>query len=183
MQGAVGRRGRAIVAAVAVAVVAGTTAAAPVGAPTGAPAGRDLERFAAATGPSCAREPARACIDRGFAFVDGDKDGFLSLAEVEAVEKQAEGWAQANAGRLPPAERQKLIMGLLIVQTVGVGQVFASYDADADGRLSEAEATADLRLDERPLPQLLADPGAVNWQQLSSRAGVAAPLLRRFFVP
>ena len=41
--------------------------------------------------------PAVQCIDQGFAFADPDRDGKLSLAEVQATEAQVDRWAKANA--------------------------------------------------------------------------------------
>ena len=72
-------------------------------------------------------------------------------------------------------------MGLLVIQAVGPDQLFASYDADGDGLLSREEVTADIRLDKRPLPEILSDPSSVDWNGLAARAGDAAPLLKRLF--
>jgi hypothetical protein len=72
-------------------------------------------------------------------------------------------------------------MGLVVVQTVGIDSFFQSYDTNGDGTLSKEELLADVRLDQRPLPQVLADPKSVDWDKLASRAGAAAPLLRRLF--
>ena len=103
------------------------------------------------------------------------------MAEVQTIETQIDGWAKSNAQRLPPEERQKLIVGLLVVQTVGPDQLFASYDTDRDDTLSLAEVTADIRLDKRPLPEILGDPSAIDGNALAARAGSAAPLLKQLF--
>ena len=47
--------------------------------------------------------------------------------------------------------------------------------------LSREEVTADIRLDKRPLPEILSDPSSVDWNGLAARAGDAAPLLKRLF--
>jgi hypothetical protein len=171
--------------------LAGATAAAqaPRPAPRPSPAqgqapgqaDRQLDRFIGKAGPTCLKAPARVCVDQGFAYADRDRSGGLSLAEAKAVEAQATAWSQANARYLPPAERQRLIMGLLVVQSIGPERLFASYDSDHNGELSKAELLADVRLDERPLPVVLSDPKSVDWGRLSERAGPAAPLIRRLF--
>jgi hypothetical protein len=121
------------------------------------------------------------CVSQGFEFADADGDGKLSLTEVQALQAQIDRWAKANADRLPAAERQRLLVGLIVIQTVGPEQLFTSYDANGDGFLSRKEVTADIRLDQRPLPEILADPGAIDWNSLAARAGDAAPILKKLF--
>jgi hypothetical protein len=140
-----------------------------------------LERFLETNVPFCMKAPAVQCVDRGFAFADRDQNQRLSLAEAKATQAELNRWTKANARRLPAQDREKLVMGLLLVQTVGPEQIFKSYDADRDGALTREEVTADIRLDRRPLPEILSDPASVNWDALSARAGEAAPLLRRLF--
>jgi hypothetical protein len=140
-----------------------------------------VDQFLAASVPVCMRAPAVQCVSRGFAFADADGDHKLSPTEVQAVQGEVDRWAKANAQRLPAAERQRLLLGLIVVQAVGPEQLFASYDANGDGFLSREEVTADLRLDKRPLPEILGDPAAIDWNGLAARAGDAAPLLKKLF--
>lgn len=142
---------------------------------------RSLDRFLETNVPFCLEAPAVQCVDRGFAYADQDGDGRLSLAEAKTAQAEVNGWTKANARRLPPAERERLVMGLLLLQTLGPERVFESYDADGDGELTREEVTADIRLDRRPLPQILGDPAAIDWDALTARAGEAAPLLKRLF--
>ena len=143
--------------------------------------GESLDQFLSRSVPLCMKAPAVRCVDQGFAFADADRDGKLSPAEVQSTQAQLDRWAKGNARRLPQAERERLIIGLLVIQAVGPDQLFASYDADGDGLLSREEVTADIRLDKRPLPEILSDPSSVDWNGLAARAGDAAPLLKRLF--
>lgn len=145
------------------------------------PDSASLERFLAASAPFCLKAPAVQCVDQGFAFADRDRDRKLSLAEVQAIQGEVTDWAKGNGRRLPPADRDKLIVGLLLIQTVGPQQLFASYDGNRDGALTREELTADIRLDKRPLPEILSDPASIDWDSLAARAGDAAPLLRQLF--
>jgi len=145
------------------------------------PVERSLDGFLASAVPICMKAPAVQCVDRGFAFADRDRNRRLSLAEAKRTQAEVNRWTKANARKLPPQEREKLVMGLLVLQTVGPEQVFKSYDADGDGELTREELTADIRLDRRPLPEILTDPSAIDWDSLTARAGEAGPLLRRLF--
>ena len=156
-------------------------AAQPAGAAAPEGGARSLDRFLETSVPFCMKAPAVQCVDRGFAYADRDGDQRLSLVEAKETQAEVNRWTKANARRLPPGDREKLVMGLLLVQTVGPEQLFKSYDADRDGELSREELTADIRLDRRPLPEILSDPAAIDWDALTARAGEAAPLLKRLF--
>jgi hypothetical protein len=140
-----------------------------------------LDKLITGIGPLCLKAPAAQCVDQGFAYADRDRDGRLSLPEAKSVEAEVSAWTKANAGRLPPEERQRLVTGLVVFQTVGTDNLFASYDSNGDGALTKDEVLADVKLDKRPLPQVLSDPASVNWDRLAARAGSAAPLLKRLF--
>lgn len=168
------RLGAAVLALAAALAAPGAKAATPA-------TGESLDQFLSRSVPLCMKAPAVRCVDQGFAFADADQDGKLSPAEARAAQAQLDRWAKGNARRLPPAERERLIMGLLVVQAVGPDQLFVSYDADGDGLLTREEVTADIRLDKRPLPELLSDPASIDWDGLAARAGDAAPLLKKLF--
>ena len=155
-------------------IAAGATTAVP-------PDAASLDRFLTQNVPFCMKAPAVQCIDRGFAFADRDRDGTLSLAEVQAIQGEVNGWAKTKGRQLPPAEHDKLVVGLLLLQTLGPKQLFASFDGNRDGALTREELTADIRLDKRTLPEILSDPSSIDWDALTARAGDAAPLLRQLF--
>ena len=100
---------------------------------------------------------------------------------MEAAQARIDRWTQANAGRIPAGDRQRLILGLLVLRTVGAKQIFTGYDTNHDGALTQQELTADIRLDKRTLPEILSDPSSVDWNSLAARAGDAAPLLKGLF--
>jgi len=149
--------------------------------PAGATGSEPLNQFLSRSVPLCMKAPAVRCVDAAFAFADADGDGKLSPEEVRATQAQVDRWAKSHARQLPQGERERLIMGLVIIQAVGPDQLFASYDQDGDGLLTREEVTADIRLDRRPLPEILSDPAAIDWNGLAARAGDAAPLLKRLF--
>jgi len=167
-----------------VSALAGLVAMAAGSAVAAAPAQPDaaaLDKFLQTGVPFCMKAQAVQCIDRGFAFADRDGDGKLSVTEVATIEAQVDGWVKANADRVPQPDRQRLVLGLLLVHTMGPEQLVKSYDRDHDGQLSREEVTADIRLDKRTLPEILSDPASIDWGALSARAGDAAPLLKQLF--
>ncbi len=136
-----------------------------------------LDRFARETAPRCVSVPATTCFEVSFHFADADGSGGLSRAELDTLRRDVLDWTRLNRERLAPGDRQGILATLAVIEVAGFESLFASYDADGDGVLSRVELLADLRLDERPLPQLAADPGAVDWDSLRRRLGPAALLL------
>jgi hypothetical protein len=136
-----------------------------------------IDRFARDTGPFCAQAASTACFDRSFRFADTDRDGQLSLAELQSVQRDLFEWMRQNRERLSPADRRGVFGALAVVELAGLPRLFASYDADGDGHLSRAELLADIQLDERSFAMLVKDRDAIDWPRLRSRLGAAGPLL------
>jgi len=166
-----GRLGRILGAAVALGAAPGAAWAVIDG-----PA---FERFMQASRPVCAEQPARACVALAWSFADRDGDRALSLAELAAVRTELESWALRHRDRLTAPERSGLALGLLLVDSLGLERLHALYDQDADGLISRNELLADVRLDERPLPETLLDPAAVDRPAIARRLGVPPALLER----
>lgn len=136
-----------------------------------------LDRFVRETAPRCVSIPATTCFEASFRFADADGGGGLSRAELDTLRRDLLDWTRLHREQLAPADRQGILATLAVIELAGFESLFASYDADGDGALSRQELLADVRLDERPLPQLAADPGVVDWDSLRRRLGPAALLL------
>jgi hypothetical protein len=141
--------------------------------------GPAFERFMQVGRPLCAEQPASACVALAWGFADGDGDRALSVAELAAVRTEVERWALRNRDRLTQPELAGLALGLLLVDSLGLERLHAVYDADADGLISRSELLADVRLDQRPLPETLLDPAAVDRPAIARRLGVPPALLER----
>jgi hypothetical protein len=135
------------------------------------PGAQALEKFVRASAPTCQTEASGRCVDLGWAYADRDKNGTLSLAEVETIRDQIIAWNAWKGDTLTPRERANFNMGLWASNSVGIPNLFASYDANGDGKLTKAELLADVRLDQRPLGVVLADEKSVNRQRFASRLG------------
>ena len=139
----------------------------------------EVDRFVAESGPVCLDRPAAACVEKGFAFADRNDDQGLSVVELEEVRDELRAWAQWRADDLYPTERSLLALGFVVVDGVGIERLHALYDQDGDGLVDRAELLADVRLDERPLGEVLLDPEAVDRAAIAARLGLPPALLER----
>lgn len=158
-------------------------AAAGVPAPSASIGARAFHAFIAESGPLCQRAAARACVEAGWRFADGNRDGRLSLDEAEAVRAGLRAWLTWPDNGIGPAQRASVRLGLMIVEAVGLPRLMESYDADGDGALDRRELLSDVHLDERPLGQVLRDPQAVDWGRIKIRLGALAPALGALGAP
>jgi hypothetical protein len=113
-----------------------------------------FDRFVTASSPICLHQPARRCVDSGFSFADRNRDGRLSLAEVQAVRADLDRWLAWRGPKLQPRERGAVMFGATLVDAAGLDRLFDSYDSNRDGAVSKPELLADVRLDERPLGEV-----------------------------
>jgi hypothetical protein len=127
-------------------------------------------------GAFCSRGPAATCAERFFALVDADADGIADKTEIAALDQRLRVWTAANGDRLQPLDLRAMQVGFLLVDTIGIENGMLLYDEDGDGGLSLAEASADLNLDGRPLPELVQSQELVDWPSLRRRFGATAML-------
>ena len=147
------------------------------------PAGAELtafDGFVRRTVPMCLGDASTRCYAAAFRFADQDGDGKLSLEEATRFRTLLGEWTDTHWERLDSLDRGALTLGFWVVDLAGLEALFRSYDQDGDGFLSPGELQADIRLDHRPLPEVLQDTGAIDWSVLSTRLGRAARLLQGF---
>jgi hypothetical protein len=144
--------------------------------------GRDLlafDRFVAASAPVCLHGPAAACVEVGWAFANRDDDQGLSVVELEEVRDELRDWARWRADDLHPTERSLLALGFVVVDGLGIERLHGLYDQDGDGLVDRDELLADVRLDERPLGEVLLDREAVDRAAVAARLGLPPMVLER----
>ena len=151
-------------------------------APPAASAGDDdhanvFDRFMRSTRPICLERPAEHCVALAWRFADADGDQGLSVAELASIRAAFEQWAVRYRDELSPPERSGIALGFLIVDSIGLERLHAIYDTDRDGLVSRPELLADVRLDQRPLGQVLIDPAAVDHRAVARRLGVPPTML------
>jgi hypothetical protein len=138
-----------------------------------------FDRFVAASSPVCMYRPAATCVETGWAFADRDHDQALSLDELEEVRDQLRAWTRWRDGDLHPTERSLLALGFVVVDGLGLERLHAVFDQDGDGLVDRDELLADVRLDERPLGEVLLDREAVDRAAIAERLGLPPIVLER----
>jgi hypothetical protein len=136
-----------------------------------------FDRFMGASRSICLERPAEHCVAFAWRLADADGDQGLSLAELAWVRSAVEHWAVRRRDELTVPERSGITLGLLIVDSVGLERLHAIYDADGDGLISSSELLADVRLDQRPLGEVLLDPAAIDHRAVARRLGVPGAML------
>jgi Ca2+-binding EF-hand superfamily protein len=122
----------------------------------------------------CARGPATACAARAFDLIDANDDGVAEIEELEKLDARLRVWTAANADELHPMDLRAVQLGFVLVDTIGIERGMMLYDEDGDGALSLEEMTADLVLDNRPLPEIVQAREIVDWPSLRRRFGATA---------
>ncbi len=175
--------------ALAAAVLATALVAAPLAAQqapaaaTQSAAARAFAAFLGQASPLCLREAARRCVEAGWRFADRDRDARVTAAELETVRLELRDWLTWPGNGIRPQEERGVRLGLMVVEALGLARLVESYDADGDGALSQAELLTDLRLDARPLGEVLTDSASVDWDSLRVRLGALAPALESLKPP
>ncbi len=141
------------------------------------PEAKAFGRFLESTGPICQRQSSLLCVDSAWRFADHDGNQSLSLGELEGVRDDLRAWMSWKEQEIPLAQRRMMQFALLLVDGVGLPNLVESYDTDGDGAVSRIELLSDVRLDARPLGQLLLDSNAVDWESLKRRLGPIAGAL------
>lgn len=131
----------------------------------------------------CTEAPAQDCVDHGWRFADADRNGYLDVEELNAVRAAFLEWAADVQGSLSGRERMTLNLARSLAGVVPLAPLFALYDENGDGELSQAELLADIQMDERPMATILADREATDWGAIRARLGRAAALLQMLGIP
>jgi hypothetical protein len=138
-----------------------------------------FDQFVTRTGPICLFGRAPECVTLAWRFADADGDQGLSVAELQALRQDVEAWAIWRQDQLAAHERSGIALGLWLIDAIGVEYFHAAYDADRDGRISRTELLADVRLDDRPIGDVLLDPEAVDHRAIGRRLGLPPRLMDR----
>lgn len=149
--------------------------------PAPSPAARSLDRFIRFSTPVCEREPSARCVDVGFRYADMNGDGRLSQQELQRVRDAVADWTSWQENTLSQEDAARIAFGVMIVDTLTIPGLIQSYDQDGDGMLTKQELLADVKLDRRPLGEVLADPNNVDRVAFQQRFGMLGGLADNLF--
>lgn len=138
-----------------------------------------FDRFVASSSPVCLYQPAAECVDVAWVFADRNGDDGLSVEELQDVRDGLQEWTAWRKGDLNRTERSMIALGFLVVDSLGIERLHGLYDADGDGLVGRSELLADVRLDERPLGEILLDSEAVDRAAIAGRLGLPPALVDR----
>ena len=129
----------------------------------------------------CGSAAAQRCVNAGWNFAARDPGRGLSLADVERLRQRLGVWYKWRQATLRNRERLSIGLGLLLADGMGLDRLHGAFDADGDGWLNQRELLTDVRLDNRPLGEVLLDPEAVDRAALARRLKLPINLLNGLF--
>ncbi len=142
-----------------------------------------VQSFIDGSAAPCQTQPAQTCVDAAWRFAAGAPQKGLTLQDAQKVRQRLGSWYTARQAELVPRERASIGFGLLMADSLGIPHVHAAFDANRDGRVTQKELLADVKLDRRPLGEVMQDPTAVDRQALARRLGLPPALLAGLFQP
>jgi hypothetical protein len=173
---------KALIAALVLCAVPAFAQQQPPAKPATEPAdSRVLQAFIAHARKLCETRPAQTCVDLGMKFAAANPKQGLTLADLQNLRKRIGDWYQWHRTQLSPGERASFALGLLMADGMGLERLHAAFDLDGDGKVSEKELLANVRLDDRPLGKVLSDPTAVDRVGLAQKLGLPPTLTNGLF--
>ncbi|MGD9535556.1 MAG: hypothetical protein AB7P52_03940 [Alphaproteobacteria bacterium] len=131
--------------------------------------------------PVCEAKPAKACVDTGYRFAASSPGQGLTLADVHNLRRSLGAWYERHGPQLRPREQGSVELGMLLADGMGMERLHAAFDGDRDGMVTQEELLADVKLDSRPLGEVLKDPAATDRAGLARRLGLPPVLLEGLF--
>ncbi len=139
-----------------------------------------FERFLHQARPVCLHQASTRCFQLGWQFADENLDNRLSLSEAQTTYDAVEGYVLARRSEMPQHELAAAVMGLFVVNGIGLNVLHDQLDRDRDAMLSQEELLAHVELDERPIAEVLLDPSAIDREAVTRKLGRLAPLVERY---
>jgi hypothetical protein len=131
--------------------------------------------------PICESEPAKACVDAGWRFAAPSPGQGMTLTDLRNLRRSLGAWYESHGPQLRAREQGSVELGMLLADGMGMEALHAAFDSDRDGTVTQEEFLADVKLDSRPLGEVLKDPAATDHAGLARRLGLPPALLAVLF--
>jgi hypothetical protein len=142
-----------------------------------------VQTFINSSSAPCQTQPAQTCIDAAWRFAAASPKQGLSVQDAQTLRQRLGNWYAVRQGALQPQERGSIGFGLLMADSLGIPRVHAAFDTNHDGRVSQQELLADVKVDKRPLGEIMKDPNAVDRPGIARRLGLPPALIEGLFQP
>ena len=133
-----------------------------------------------ASGP-CQTKAAQACVDLGMQFAAANPKQGITVADLKLLRQRIGAWYQYHSQEMPARSRASFGLGLMLADGMTMERLHASFDTDHDGRVTQQELMSNVKMDKRPLGDVLADPKAVDRNALAQRLGLLPQLTAGLF--
>lgn len=131
----------------------------------------------------CEEAPAEECIEHGWEYADSNADDELDKKELAKLRSDLNAWADWKSDSLSGKDRTKLSIARSLANSLELDDLVQSYDKDDSGTITRSELLADIEVDQRPLPEILADKQATDWQAIGERLGPFGSLIGSLGAP
>ncbi|MGE5538872.1 MAG: hypothetical protein ACM30I_09655 [Gemmatimonas sp.] len=142
---------------------------------------RVLQTFIDESAVPCQTRPAKECVDLGWRYAAAKPRDGLTVDDLQKLRTQLGSWFEVNKALLPARTRASFALGLMLADGMGMERLHAGFDTNHDGKVSQQELLADVKMDNRPLGQVLADPAAVDRAGVARRLGLPPALTDGLF--
>lgn len=129
----------------------------------------------------CETKPAQTCVDLAWQFVVSQPKQGMTVADLKRLRARLGTWYDWHQKELPARTRGSIALGMLMADGMTMERLFAAFDTDHNGFVTQKELLADVKMDNRPLGVVLADPNAVDRAGFAKRLGLPPMMTDGFF--
>ncbi|HTI86893.1 MAG TPA: hypothetical protein VL966_09840 [Alphaproteobacteria bacterium] len=142
---------------------------------------RVLQTFIDESTIPCETQPAQTCVDLAWKFaVKNPREG-LTVEDLQQLRNRLGSWYAVNRSILPPRAQMSLSLGMMLADGMGMDRLHAAFDTNHDGKVSQQELLADVKMDRRPLGQVLSDPNSVDRPKVAQKIGLPPAITESLF--
>jgi hypothetical protein len=129
----------------------------------------------------CETKPAQVCVDLAWQFAVSQPKQGMTVADLKRLRARLGTWYDWHQKQFPAKTRGSIALGMLMADGMTMERLFAAFDTDHNGLVTQKELLADVKMDNRPLGVVLSDPNAVDRAGFARRLGLPPMMTDGFF--